>query len=71
VRREVCALNTWVRSGVSGAKIGDRLTLNITQHHRCRRFGDRISLSIFDEWTDLGAMTIQQYADPHQLPFLG
>jgi len=28
---EVCALNTWVRSGVAGEKIGDRLTLNITQ----------------------------------------
>src|SRR5271168_3970380 len=27
---EVCALNTWVRSGVSDEKIGDRLTLNIT-----------------------------------------
>jgi uncharacterized protein (DUF2147 family) len=27
---EVCALNTWVRSGVSGEKIGDRLTLKIT-----------------------------------------
>jgi uncharacterized protein (DUF2147 family) len=26
---EVCALNTWVRSGVSGEKIGDRLTLDI------------------------------------------
>ena len=26
---EICALNTWVRSGVSGEKIGDRLTLNI------------------------------------------
>jgi uncharacterized protein (DUF2147 family) len=26
---EVCALNTWVRSGVSGEKIGDRLTLKI------------------------------------------
>jgi uncharacterized protein (DUF2147 family) len=26
----VCALNTWVRSGVSGEKIGDKLTLNVT-----------------------------------------
>ncbi|HEX9167762.1 MAG TPA: DUF2147 domain-containing protein [Roseiarcus sp.] len=27
---EVCALNTWVRSGVAGEKIGDRLTFEIT-----------------------------------------
>jgi uncharacterized protein (DUF2147 family) len=27
---EVCALNIWVRSGVSGEKMGDRVTLNVT-----------------------------------------
>jgi uncharacterized protein (DUF2147 family) len=26
---EVCALNTWVRSGVAGERVGDRLTLKI------------------------------------------
>ncbi len=26
---EVCAFNTWVRSGVAGEKIGDKLTLDI------------------------------------------
>ena len=35
-----CAFNTWVRSGVSGEKIGDRLTLNVMPTGAARWSGD-------------------------------
>jgi uncharacterized protein (DUF2147 family) len=35
-----CGVNTWVRSGVSGEKVGDRLTLNVRPAGAARWSGD-------------------------------
>jgi uncharacterized protein (DUF2147 family) len=55
---DVCAINTWVRSGVSGERIGDVLTLNINPDGRTGWSG-----SAFDRQRNLNYTMTVRVAD--------
>jgi uncharacterized protein (DUF2147 family) len=59
---QVFAINTWVRSGVSGEKTGDRLTLNISSAGPADWSG-----SAFDPQRNLTSTMTVRVADNHMM----